>query len=396
MNKGFTFDLQRFAGVHGVATPGTNNPIYTTTIHRDRRDLDISNQIARLIPEATPFAVLLMRAKKKAAGTQHFFWFDSTLGGWWTQKDGAEVDPTETALVVTEASIFRARDLIKVPSTGEVMFVTAVDEAADTLTVVRGYGTTVAAAIGDEAWFMRLGNAMEQFSNAPDPKTSQPVRGMNITQIFRRPFDQSMTSESEDLKTNESERVRLRRDQAIEHRLDIERALLFGEFNDDVGNNRATTRGLLSFIGGRSVDAQGALSEEIFENYCEELFQYGSKTKLFVCSRRTGSLINAFARDRIETKSGEDTYGLRLKKFTSYHGDLYVVPSQTLENDYRGLGFGVDMDNVNYRPLKGRDTKLRTNIQANDADGWRDEYITEAGLQVRLPATHCVLENCDS
>ena len=39
--------------------------------------------------------------------------------------------------------------------------------------------------------------------------------------------------------------------------------------------------------------------------------------------------------------------------------------------------FLLDMDNVRYVALDGRDTKLRTNIQAPDKDGIMDEYITE-------------------
>jgi len=72
---------------------------------------------------------------------------------------------------------------------------------------------------------------------------------------------------------------------------------------------------------------------------------------------------------------------------------LYIVPSRTLEKEYQGLAFGVDMDYIEYRPLNGRDTTLRTNIQLPDEDGWRDEYITEVGLAVRLEKVHAVLHN---
>jgi hypothetical protein len=51
------------------------------------------------------------------------------------------------------------------------------------------------------------------------------------------------------------------------------------------------------------------------------------------------------------------------------------------------------MDYVWYRPLRGRDTKLRTNIQAPGLDGWQDEYLTEAGLEVRLEKVHGILSN---
>src|SRR5690606_20727081 len=141
-------------------------------------------------------------------------------------------------------------------------------------------GGTTAAALNDNDWLLRMGNAMEEFSRAPEAKITQPVKEFNYTQIFRRPFDQSMTSEREALKTNENERTRLRRDQALEHRLDIERALLFGERYEDAANKRRTTGGLLSFIKTKYYDASGSLTEDKFEEFCEGLFQHGSNRKL--------------------------------------------------------------------------------------------------------------------
>jgi hypothetical protein len=58
---------------------------------------------------------------------------------------------------------------------------------------------------------------------------------------------------------------------------------------------------------------------------------------------------------------------------------------------YGGYAAAIDMANVGYRYLNGRDTSLKTNIQANDVDGRRDEYLTEAGLEVKLPKTHGLL-----
>ena len=54
------------------------------------------------------------------------------------------------------------------------------------------------------------------------------------------------------------------------------------------------------------------------------------------------------------------------------------------------------MGNVAYRPLVGngisRDTFIETNIQDNDADGRKDQIITEAGLEISLPETHAILK----
>ena len=71
-----------------------------------------------------------------------------------------------------------------------------------------------------------------------------------------------------------------------------------------------------------------------------------------------------------------------------------LVKHRLLENIYDGYALGLDLKNLWYRPLQGRDTVLKTNIQANDEDGEKDEYITEAGLQLNLEKTHAVMYGC--
>jgi len=46
---------------------------------------------------------------------------------------------------------------------------------------------------------------------------------------------------------------------------------------------------------------------------------------------------------------------------------------------YGGMGVVLDMENLAYCPLKGRDTKLLTNRQDNDEDSQKDEYLSEFG-----------------
>jgi hypothetical protein len=383
-----------------ISTPSSNSPIYTATIDDDRRDIDVADDIAQLVPEATPFTIIMMQARKKASNTAKFVWYDTEPGGWWTQiNHGGGYTDSETDLVVDDATLFREKDIIKVPDTDEVMLVQSVNEDTNTITVERGYGTTSADSLDDNDYMLRMGNAMEESSVSPDPKVTQPTEYYNYTQIFRRPFTQSATSAAESLRTSMDERTRLRQEQAIEHKMDIERAILFGERKKDVAastnNVRRMTGGLLSYITTNVYDASSAFDEDKLEEFCEMLFQYGSDNKLLICSRRVGSNINKFARDNIRTVSGDDTYGLRLKQFESFHGDLYIVPTQTFENSYQGLAIGVDMDNVSYRPLRTRDTTLRTNIQDDEVDGWKDEYLTEVGIEVRQEKVHAVLQNAD-
>lgn len=366
-------------------------PTYTGNINVDRIDLDVAKDIAEYMPDESGFAVIAMRAGKKGTKTRQFIWYDNEPGAWWTKCSealGNNSGGTDTTLKVTDSSIFVAKDVLKVAATDEVMQVTKVETGK--LTVVRGYAGSTAKAVPLNANILRLSTAMEEGSYTPDSKIAQPTKHFNYTQIIRTPFDGSRNANTEALKAGDSERNRIRREKALEHRLDIERTLLFGVRGEDVVNRTTTTGGLLEFITDNMYSVDGVLTEKVFLDFSEMAFAWGSANKLLVASPRVCSIINQFAADRIITKSGEDSYGLRLKQYDTFHGTFYIVPTKVFQHEYQDMMVAVDMKNVKYRPYTDADTKLRTNIHPDTFDGWMDEYLTEFGLEVRLAKTHAI------
>jgi hypothetical protein len=51
--------------------------------------------------------------------------------------------------------------------------------------------------------------------------------------------------------------------------------------------------------------------------------------------------------------------------------------------------FVVDMNAVKERPL--RKTRLRTNVQAPDYDGFKDQYLSETSIQIVHERRHALL-----
>lgn len=122
----------------------------TANIQTAKLKIDMSEKIALLQPSATPFITFLKRAKgnTEVATNPKFQWMEDDLGARWDAiNNGAGYLSTDTSLVVDNGAYFSAGDIVKVPRTGECMLVTAV--ATNTLTVVRGYGVTAAAALVD-------------------------------------------------------------------------------------------------------------------------------------------------------------------------------------------------------------------------------------------------------
>ena len=379
-------------------------PVYTTNIDRDRREIDVSKRIAYLEPDATPFTAILMRAKKVPATSAEIVWYEDQLGARWTKVNySSGYAHNATAIVVDDLDIFKKYDIVKVPRTGETMLITDFDTTDGEIIVTRDFGGTKPSGGGataynleDEDWLMVLGNAMEEGSRVPDERIGQPTKVNNYCQIFRTPFSVTGTTQAERTRTSEQERARLTRKKGMEHKIDIERALLFGEKKESTsGGVRRTLGGMTQFIQSNVFDASadqgdGSLDEDTFEAFCEMVFKYGSSQKLLVASSKLISVINAFGRDKIQTVSKEESYGLRMSRYISAHGDLLIVNSKVLVNYYSGWGIVADMDKIEYKPL--RDTQLNRGIQPADEDAIRDEYLTEVTLKVENEECHGIIK----
>lgn len=388
--KPFSFDLQRFGAVT------------TFDIERDRKEIDVTKRIKEERPDIATFMVLLMRARKRRTINTVLHWWDDKPWAWWTKYTGADEDQNPTAgaevtLTVQDATIFRPKDTLIVPRTGEQMFVTEI-ASPTSIKAIRLYwygastGSQYRLKNGDD--IMWLANVMEQFSKAPDSKIAQPTKRYNYTQTVRTPFDESMQSATDELVTSETERQRLRRKKLFDHRLALERTAIWGKRHEDATGKRHLTAGISQFITSEfefsDYTGGGASFEDIFfTDFTEAAFAYGeSSDKLLLTSPLVLVKINKFAHDNIQTTSGEDTYGLKLRYVQTALGRLFLVPSRTFANAYQFTGFVLDMENIWYRPKQKRDTRLRMNIQDNDEDGWRDEYLTEFAMQVELDKNH--------
>ena len=102
--------------------------------------------------------------------------------------------------------------------------------------------------------------------------------------------------------------------------------------------------------------------------------------------------INEIARGQILTGTGDTTYGVKISKWMTAFGEVNMVHNPLFVEDYASYGFMLDMECFRYRYMEGRDTKLKTNIQAPDVDGTVDEYLTECGLERKQAPRHSIIK----
>ncbi|QHT60666.1 DUF5309 domain-containing protein [Paenibacillus lycopersici] len=358
----------------------------------------MSDTIGLLQPNAEPFMSFMKIAKRntEVANNPKFEWMeDDLLPRWDAINAGAGYASGITALVVDNANYFSVNDVVKVPRTAEVMLVTAINTGTQTLTVIRGYGLTAAAALVDNDPLIIIGNANQEGSGTRELKSTQEVPKFNLTQIFKTPFGVTGTENAtkmyggKDLSYQQAKA-------GVQHKIDIARAYMYGERKLDTTGSKPmrTTGGLLSFLTKNNYDAGGQLTQTEFDNNISEVvFKYGSKNKIMLASARLLSVINGWAMNKLQINQEAKSFGLEIFEYVTPFGKYSIMNYQHILEGavYGGYGVILDPANVKHRPLAGRDTKLETNIQANDSDSRVDQYITEAGVEVRLPDTHAVL-----
>lgn len=381
-------DLQLFA------TDGASrSAVDTASVLQERRDIDYSEDIAELEPNKQPLTVLMRKMQKDTTPSSIYHWFEDELAPKW-DKATAGADAGDGEISVAHAGYFTPRDVIKNVRTDEVMVVVSVNDAGNAVTVRRASGSTSAAPIDAGDDLVILGNTNEENALSPQVNMRQPNMRQNYTQIFRKPVSISRTASKERMR-GPKERRRQQRKAGIEHAIDIERAAWFGEpgMRTEGEHPERLTAGMLHFATENHLDfgAQTDVTEGSFEEALEDAFRYGGSEKIAYFSARWITLINQWAAGKLRLRPSAETYGVKVFHYVSAHGELNIVKHHLFEGPYAGLGVILDMDNVAYRPFADDDTHLRENIGEDNRDGFLDEWLTEAGFQLKLPKTHAVL-----
>lgn len=375
----------------------------TENIPSARRVRDVESKLAYLDPDAAPFTLLLQKARKGTASNPKFEWIEKDLPARWSQvNNGAGYASGATAIVVDYSRYFSVGDIINVVRTGEKMRVSAVDTATETLTVVRGVGSTAAAALVDNDDLQIIGNAYAEGSPLGLEKSNIEAYKYNYTQIFRHPFGVTGTQDQSENYTGK-DRPRLRAEKAIEHKIDLERAALFGERAIDTtstNNPRRYTGGALFFLSSNIRDAGGTLTEPEVEAWLADVFMHtaGGDSRVLLASPLIISTFDQLAAGRLQMVPSDKTYGITVRQWLTSHGTFNIVKHRLLENGLGGSGYGghallLDPKQWQYKTLGNRSTKLRVDVGVDGDDAWTDEYLTECGFQVGLPETQGVLKN---
>lgn len=269
-------------------------------------------------------------------------------------KDAAAADATEIQLDAGDARKFTENALVQ--NGLEVLRVTKVDEAADKITVQRGYDATTPEAI--EA------NGELKVISRPRPEGESVLRkneindrivSFNYSQIFTRYASISRTQQQVNTYGVADEldyQVNLRLQEMVR---EINNSLIYGRKYQGSDLQPRTSGGLFAFaqeqgsaskdFGGKEITAKG-LNDAI-----EETFKRGGRVNTILCAPNISRQITKLAGDTIRTTRGEGQVGYQIMSFMS---DLpggavsQVVVDQNMPKDRAVL---LDLDNIKARYL---------------------------------------------
>lgn len=324
-----------------------------------------------------------------------------------------------SAATVSDVSIFKPGHVLYNQTGDEVYLVKKVDRVNNFIIVQTSVGMASGTSLTDITGNTSTGNtAVIIGSGFPEGAAIgtaiayQPAKYRNFTQIFRTPLWVTRTARKTRLRWDATGPYYEAKREALQiHAVEMERGFFFGERSENtaIGNPDAplditgsgtplrTTRGILRWLPAITTTSTsihtdisslngGAITEAILDGFCEEAFRFGSKEKVGFVGSTALNCLTQLAKNKstIEVVPQDQVYGMHMVKYLTPFGSLMLVNHPLLSHDpvFRKDLFVVDVDKLTYRYIT--DTTFLENRQNPGDDASKDEFLTEAGLELHF------------
>tara|TARA_R100001463_G_scaffold45491_1_gene93793 strand:- start:2318 stop:3625 length:1308 start_codon:yes stop_codon:yes gene_type:complete len=388
-----------------------------TTLISNRETRDVPDPIFKMFEHRNPWVKQEFAINKGTPGTIP----DNDTGLGSLPVDGiVGLSAVDSSWVGLEVEVWNSA----LSTNKGVAIVTAVASSQLTLKALTG-GTIVLA---DNDVCKVIGNARGEGSSAPEAWSDELTTVWNSTQIFKTPLQVTGTLEAAVLRGESSELARLRKMKGQEHKMQKEKAFLFGKRlggtglsgasdsfadngrTDADGNLIRTTYGLIPAIeayGASSGDDQNiftcgnSYAYADFVDDMEKVFQYVPEAgvkRAFVGAGALGywSKMDTQTANTMGKNSGwtvnlgdmkRDALGFNYRVLETPHGMLQLIPTPALRGTYNKYMVVVSDENLfhaQYRPMV-----YQANIKTDNAfDGVKDQFMSDEGLGVQLIESH--------
>ena len=352
----------------------------------------------------TPLTALLSKMKSESTTDPEYAWYEEELNALrLTINYSTGYATNSTSLVVTsnvtDATDVVPGDLFLVEAdltsgyTNEILMASSVTNAT-TIVVTRGQSGTTAVALAHNTKLTKIGNAFAEGTGAPSASTRNPTKMYNLCQIFKTTYDITNTAKGTKTRTGDPVKNDKKR-KMFDHSVAMELAFLFGKRHETTGSNGKPLRFTGGLLWALSQYASSMITvfpttptESSFTDAVYKVFDYDSGAgdeRIVLAGNGFLNSLNKLAatqsRTRVNFDGLVDVYGMKLQRWVLPQGTIYVKshPLFNTHSRFTNDAAIIDPSALKYRYM--RDTTFKDNIQANDADETKGQWLTEAGLE---------------
>ena len=446
-----------------------NNGGASGVLFTDRRDFYIDPQVTKeLWTDVSPFTTVISNKETRQTNDPLFKMFEHR-NPWVKQEfqttdvqaiasdnaedtctiksgsivglEGEGGDNAYTSWIGLECEIW---DSTKSTRRGSVLITNVTGSGSSADFNVKNLGnSTITTAAND--YFVVIGSAHGEGTEAPEAWSDELQIVWNSCQIFKTPLQITGTLLQAALRGESSELARLRLQKSQEHKMQKERAFLFGtrkggtglgeaagqtstdftttgeDFTDgditdaapggvaaNSGNVVRTTYGVVSSLldyGASSGDHQNVFTVDSSYGYSnfvddmEKVFQYVPEVgvkRAFCGAGAMGYWSKLAGASGMAGNSGwtvnlsdmkRDTLGFNYKILETPHGILQLIPTPALRGPYNKYMLVIDESNMFHAQYRSQ--MYQTNIKSDNAfDGVKDQYFSDEGVGISLLESH--------
>jgi len=338
---------------------------------------EIAMMISLKYAEVAPLynAVLSLGGSAEAKQSMIHWETDSLVEIHTTINNGPDnYNAATTSIVVSDASVFGASDILYVPATGERMIVTASNTATNTLTVRRGiHGSTAATgSVSDTSLLRNIGNASGEGSGAPNAKMTSTARQTTYTQHFKAVVERTgRAARSETLTEDETSRLRIKR--FTELMRDVNQACMFGvpgtTTTDANGKPVSTMGGLFNASSVNTTAIDGAMSKAAFDEAVRPVLTVSGGRAQLIGGAAVINAVHTMSENKLQTTASDTSFGIAVSEIRTPFGVVELIP------DHVSLT-GVHSGDCVVAPLAGM--RIRA-LKRNDGGGLMLPYLKEIG-----------------
>ena len=440
-------------------------------LYTDRRNFYIDPQVVKeLWTDVTPFTTVIANKETRSVPDPIFKMFEHRQP-WVEQSFFAAADPGGSVAEGTEGSAFAVDNVKGLNSDCDASWLglecTVWNEDKDTnkgVVLITTIGSTssvevtsigAAIDIADNDVFIVTGNAHGEGGYSPEAWADELKVVYNSCQIFKNPLEITGTLLEASLRGDSSELARLRMQKSQEHKIQKERAFLFGRriggtglgesafadgligadvdetFADGGINGPAlgtlatpagsgagkvrTTYGVLPAIEayGNSTSthdnqniftaSEATYTYNQFVDDMEKIFQYvptSGVKKAFCGAGALGYWSKLSGATGMAGNAGwtvnlgdmkRDSLGFNYRVLETPHGLLQLVPTPALRGPWNKMMLVVDDDNLFHSQY--RSPMYQTNIKTDNAfDGVKDQYFSDEGIGITNINSHSLFK----